>query len=110
MISLAVGTLWLSLIRTLGAQIYIVSTRDLAVPGWRCRLPSGGADGSRSSVCRENFVGGVGIYPDRLLPGLRRFLAGGVIQDALAESQALRRDLHEFVGGDVFDRAFQGKF
>src|SRR3954467_13952205 len=42
-----------------------------------------------------------------LLAGLRGFLARVVIQDALPETQALRRDFHELVRGDVFDRAFK---
>src|SRR6478609_4942917 len=42
-----------------------------------------------------------------LLAGLRGLLAGAVGQDPLAQTQVLRRDLDQFVGGDVFDRALE---
>ena len=34
-------------------------------------------------------------------------MAFGVIQDALAEAEALRGDFEEFVGRDILDRAFE---
>src|SRR4051812_15713420 len=45
--------------------------------------------------------------PNSGLAGFGGFLASAVVEDALAETQALRRDLDEFVGGNVFDRALE---
>src|SRR6478609_10523875 len=42
-----------------------------------------------------------------LLAGLGGLLAGAVGQDPLAQTQALRRDLDELVGGDVLNRALE---
>ena len=43
-----------------------------------------------------------------LLERLRGFLAGGVVQDALAQPKVFRCDLDEFVSGDVFDPVVAG--
>ncbi len=47
------------------------------------------------------------LFRRSLLAGLRGLLTSGVVQNALAQTQALWGDLDEFVSGDVFDRALE---
>ena len=56
---------------------------------------------------REDRARGFEETGSGLLAGLGGFLASAVGEDALAQTQVLRRDLDELVGGDVFDRALE---